>query len=217
MRINPLRTSGLIVFIVSLLALWGCSHTVVVPVAPRMDLRSFGPIGIVEFASNADPALDRYATQQFQDHVQGANPGIPILELGSRAAVLAAIGADQFDADAIIKIGKKYRVNAVFVGDVVYSAPHTDFRVTDLGKLEGRARTEIRGDMSTKLMETQVGASVWSSSAWAKRQIGRISVSTEHGVSASMDDDNPRREMLPALAFHVTEDFRPTYVRRSAE
>ena len=211
-----MRTYAAFVILLALVVQWGCSHTVLVPVPPRMDLKSYGTLGIVEFASNSDPAINNYATQQFQEHVQGAYPGTPILELGNREAVLAAVGATQFDADAIAKIGKKYGVTAVFLGDIVYSEPKTDIRVTDINKLEGGVRTEVRGDMSTKLMETQSGSSVWSSSAWAKRQIGSVSLSTKRGVSATVGDSNPRKDMVPALILHLTQDFRPKLVRQRA-
>mgnify|MGYP001617255438 CR=1 FL=1 len=202
--------------VLTLLFLWGCSNTILVPVPPRMDLKKYGTIGLVHFTTNSDPALTTFATQQFQEHVQGAYPGTPILELGNREAVLAAVGATQFDADAIAKIGKKYGVTAVFLGDIVYSEPKTDIRLTDINKLEGGVRTEVRGDMSTKLMETQSGASVWSSSAWAKRQIGSVSLSTKRGVSATVGDSNPRKDMVPALILHLTQDFRPKLVRQRA-
>mgnify|MGYP000101641619 FL=1 len=211
-----MRTYAAFVILLALVVQWGCSRTILVPVPPRMDLKSYGTLGIIEFASNSDPAISNYATQQFQEHVQGAYPGTPILELGNREAVLAAVGATQFDADAIAKIGKKYGVTAVFLGDIVYSEPKTDIRVTDIKRLEGGVRTEIRGDMSTKLMETQSGASVWSSSAWAKRQIGSVSLSTKRGVSATVGDSNPRKDMVPALILHLTQDFRPKLVRQRA-
>ena len=211
-----MRTYAAFVILLALVVQWGCSRTILVPVPPRMDLKSYGTLGIIEFASNSDPAISNYATQQFQEHVQGAYPGTPILELGNRETVLAAVGATQFDADAITKIGKKYGVTAVFLGDLVYSEPKTDIRVTDIKRLEGGVRTEIRGDMSTKLMETQSGASVWSSSTWEKRQIGSVSLSTRRGVSATMGDSNPRKDMVPALIFHLTQDFRPKLVRQRA-
>ena len=209
-----MRPYAVFVMLLSLAVQWGCSKTVLVPVPPRMELKSYGTLGIVEFASNSDPAINSYATQQFQEQIQGAYPGTPILELGSRQAVLEAVGATQLDAEAMTKIGKKYGVSAVFVGDIVYSEPKTDLRLTDLTKLEGGVRTEVKGELSAKLMETKSGASVWSSSAWAKRQIGAVSVSTRQGVSASLGDTNPRKEMVPALVFHVTEDFRPKMVRQ---
>ena len=211
-----MRTYAAFVILLALVVQWGCSRTVLVPVPPRMDLKSYGTLGIVEFASNSDPAISNYATQQFQEHVQGAYPGTSIFELGNRETVLAAVGATQFDADAITKIGKKYGVTAVFLGDIVYSEPQTVIRLTDINKLEGGVRTQVRGDMSTKLMETQSGASVWSSSAWAKRQIGSVSLSTKRGVSATVGDSNPRKDMVPALILHLTQDFRPKLVRQRA-
>ena len=211
-----MRTYAAFVILLALVVQWGCSRTILVPVPPRMDLKSYGTLGIIEFASNSDPAISNYATQQFQEHVQGAYPETPILELGNRETVLAAVGATQFDADAITKIGKKYGVTAVFLGDLVYSEPKTDIRVTDIKRLEGGVRTEIRGDMSTKLMETQSGASVWSSSTWEKRQIGSVSLSTRRGVSATVGDSNPRKDMVPALILHLTQDFRPKLVRQRA-
>ncbi|WP_455371085.1 hypothetical protein [Petrachloros mirabilis] len=205
------------VLLLMFIALWGCTNTVLVPVPPRMDLKNYGTIGLVEFSSNSDTAINAYATQQFQEHVQGACPGTPLLELGSREAVLEAVGATRFDAETITKIGKKYGVSAVFLGEVAYSEPKTDVRINDIVKFDGGVRTEIRGDISGKLMETRSGASVWSSSAWARRQINGVSVSAERGVRATMGDSNPRKDMVPTLMFHLTEDFRPKMVRQKQQ
>lgn len=210
-----MRTYAALAMLLS--TLWGCSNTVLVTVPPRMDLKPYGTIGIVEFTSNSDPAINQFATQRFQEHVQSAYPGTPILELGTREAVLEAAGATQLDAEAITTIGKKYGVSAVFLGNIRYSEPNTDVRLIDITKLEGGVRTEIKGDISSKLLETKSGASVWSSSAWAKRQLGGVTVSGKNGVSASMRDSNPRKDMVPALLFHLTEDFRPTSVRQKKE
>jgi hypothetical protein len=177
-----------------------------------MDLKSYGTLGIVEFASNSDSTINTYATRQLQAQIQAAQPGTPFLELGSRETVLAAVGANQFDVDTLKKIGHKFGVAAIFVGDIAYSEK-TDVKVTDITKVQGGVRTEVRGDISSRLLETRTGASVWSSSAWAKRQVGRLSVS-EQGVSGGMSNSNPREEMVPALVKHLTQDFRPGSVRR---
>ena len=200
--------------LLSCAVLWGCSTTELVSVPPRMDLKSYGTLGIVEFASNSDSTINTYATRQFQEHIQAAQPGTPFLELGSREVVLAAVGGKQLDVDTLKKIGNKYGVAAIFLGDIAYSEPKTDVKLTDVTKLEGGVRTEVRGDISSRLMETRTGASVWSSSAWARRQIGSLSVSAEQGVSGGMSNSNPREEMVPALVFHITQDFRPTSERR---
>jgi hypothetical protein len=212
-----MRVYPVLVLLLSLVVQWGCTQTVLVPVSPRMDLKNYGTLGIVQFASNSDPAINSYATQQFQEQVQGAYPGKPILELGNRETVLAAVGASQLDAEAITKIGQKYGVSAVFLGDIAYSEPTTNFRIKDIAKLQGAVRTEVRGDLSTKLMETKLGASVWSSSAWATREIGSVSLSTKRGVNTTVGDTNPRKAMVPALIYHATEDFRPKFVRQRVQ
>ncbi len=203
--------------LLSLAMLWGCSSTVLVPVPPRMDLKSYGTLGIVEFASNSDRIINVHATRKFQEQIQSAQPGTRFIELGNRETVLAAVGGRQLDADALTKIGEKYGVTAIFLGDIVYSDPKTSVKISDLTKLEGGVRAEVRADISSRLVETRTGASVWSSSAWVRRQIGRLNVSAERGVSGATSTSNPREEMMPALVYQLTHDFRPSSVRQPAK
>ena len=196
--------------------LGACSHTVVVPVPPKMDLKGYGPVGIVDFSSNSEQVLSERATRQFQEQVQSAQPGTRFVELGDRQQLLSAIGAKQFDAPALRRIGAKYGVSAVFIGDLAYSEPRTDIKVSDITRLEGGVRTEVRGDISARLLETASGASVWSMSGWARRQMGAVHVSAERGVTGGMNGGNPREEMVPALVNEITQDFRQTYVRQPA-
>jgi len=212
-----MRTYAPITLLLLLALLSGCSRTMLVPVPPRMDLRTYGTVGIVEFASNSERAVNAHATRQFQEQVQAAQPGTRFIDLGDRQTLLAAIGGRQLDVDALKKIGEKYGVAAVFLGDIAYSEPRTDVKIADLQKLEGGVRTEVRGDISSRLMETATGASVWSSSAWARRQLGGVNVSAEHGVSGSVSKSNPRDEMVPALVYQLTHDFRPSSVRQPAQ
>jgi hypothetical protein len=212
-----MRTYAGFTLLLSLAMLWGCSSTVLVSVPPRMELKSYGTLGIVDFGSNSDNVINVHATRQFQEQIQTAQPGTRFIELGNREAVLAAVGGRQLDVDALRKIGEKYGVAAIFLGDIAYSEPKTDVKVTDLTKLEGGVRAEIKGDISSRLVETRTGASVWSNSAWERRQIGRLSVSAEHGVNAGMSKSNPREEMVPALVYRLTHDFRPTSVRQPAK
>jgi len=193
----------------------GCSSTVLVTVPPRMDLKGYGTLGVVDFTSNSGLGSAR-ATQQLQEQIQSAQPGTRFIELGSRETLLAAVGRNQLDADAAKRIGKKYGVDAVFLGEIAYSDPKTDVRVNDLTKLDAGLRTEVRGDISARLVETASGASVWSNSGWVRRQLGRLNVS-ENGVSGSMSKSDPREEMVPALVYQLTYDFRPTTERRPAK
>jgi hypothetical protein len=147
------------------------------------------------------------------EQVQQAQPGTRFIELGDRDALLAGTGARQLDAAALKQIGQKYGVAAVFVGELVYSEPTVDVKLMDVSKLQGGVRAEMKGDISSRLLETATGASVWSSSAWARRQIGGVQVS-DHGVSGAMRQGNPQEAMLPTLVHHLTHDFRPSTARQ---
>jgi hypothetical protein len=210
-----IRTVASALAFASLLA--ACSKTVLVTVPPRLELKGYGTLGIVEFASNAERGVNVQATRQFQEQVQAAQPGTRFVELGSRDALLASVGGKDLDPATLRRIGEKYGVAAVFVGDIVYSEPKADLKVADLTKLDAGVRAEIRGDISSRLLETSTGASVWSNSAWVRRQIGQLSVSAERGVSGAVGKTNPRQEMVPALVHHLTQDFRPSSVRQSAK
>jgi hypothetical protein len=189
---------------------------VLVSVPPRVDLKGYGTLGIVDFGSNSSGAVNARATQQLQEQIQAAQPGTRFIELGSRDAVLAAVGRNQLDADAAKRIGKKYGVDAVFLGEIAYSDPKTDIRVNDLAKLDAGLRTEVKGDISARLVETASGAGVWSNSGWVRRQVGHVNVS-EYGVSGAMTKSDPREEMVPALVYQLTHDFRPTTERQPAK
>lgn len=207
---------SLLSLLASLALLFACSKSVLVSVPPRMELNRYATLGIVEFASSAEPALGARAARQLQEKIQAAQPGTRFLELGERDAVLASVGAKQLDPAALKRIGEKYGVAAVFVGELAYSQPTMEVKLMDLTKLEGAARSEVKGEISSRLLETASGASVWSRSAWARRQIGGVNVSSEQGVSGAIRQGNPREAMLPALVYELTHDFRPSTTRQPA-
>ncbi|HTF14453.1 MAG TPA: hypothetical protein VK643_07270 [Burkholderiales bacterium] len=198
----------------------GCagSRYVTVRVPPEVDLRSYPAIGIIEFASNADAAINRYATQRFQSSVQSAQPGTRLVELGTAESVLAAIGARQLDADAVRKIGARFGVAALFDGNIKFSEPKVNVRgITDLAMAQGGARAEMRGDMFARLVETRTAASVWSNSSWVTKQLAGVNVSSDGGIAGTVRTSNPREEMVPALVREVTTGLRESTVRRRVD
>lgn len=209
-----------IVLLSALVTLAGCSSpkTVLVPVPPRVQLQQYGTLGLVAFDSNGNPAVSARVTREFESSVQAAQPGTRIVDLGSRGDVLASVGARQFDQQALRRIGEKYGIDAIFVGSLTYSEPKkADVNLADITKLEGSVRVEVRGDIDSKLVETRSGASVWSSSAWARRPVGQLNVSADQGVSGGLRSANPREEMVPALVLHLTQDFRASTVRQRVD
>ena len=101
----------------------GGARYVTVQVPPEVNLLGYETIGVIEVGSNADGAINRYATERFQSTIQSAQPGTRLVELGSMESVLGAVGARELDADAVRKIGTRYRVAAVFEGQITYTEP----------------------------------------------------------------------------------------------
>jgi hypothetical protein len=182
-----------------------------------VDLAAYGTVGIIEFTSNHGSAVEARATRQFQEQIHAAQPGARILELGSREAVLAAVGRGQLDVEAYKKIGQQYGVKAVFVGEVVYSEPKFDVRVPTGAQGQAGVRATIRADASGRLVETATGAGVWSDSSWATREVARVSLSPTYGVSGGTSTSSPHEEMVTALVRYLAEDFRPGYVRKRVD
>ena len=208
------------VLLSALVAIVGCSSskTVLVSVPPRVQLQEYGTLGLVAFDSNAHPSVTARVTREFESSVHAAQPGTRIVDLGSRSDLLASVGARQFDPQALRRIGEKYGIDAIFVGNLRYSEPKkADVSLADISKLEGSVRVEVRGDIDSKLLETRSGASVWSSSAWARRPVGQLNVSADQGVSGGLRSANPREEMVPTLVLHLTEDFRARTVRQRVD
>jgi hypothetical protein len=190
----------------------GGGQYVNVDVLPRFDVASLGPVGLIEFTSNADPTVNQYATQQFQQRLLAAQPRARVVELGPMQSVLAAVGSSRLDGEAIKRIGRKYEVAGVFHGNVAYGEPVMDVDVRDISNLRGSMHYTLRGDLYSTLAETKSGASVWSSSAWSQRQFGGVAVSP-NSINTANKSENPRRDMIPGLINRVTEDFRGTVVR----
>jgi len=199
------------------LVLGACAQpTVLVTVPPRVDLARYPTLGIVDFISAPERELGARAARQLVEHVQAGQPGTRFIELGDRDALLASVGSRQLDPRTLKKIGEKHGVAAVFIGELAYTEPAMDVKIIDLTKLEGGVRADVKGEISARLIETATGASVWSRSTDARRQIGGVRVSADQGVSGAMRGSNPREAMLPSLVYQLTHDFRPMTVRQPA-
>ena len=203
--------------VLALLALFlgACAQpTVLVTVPPRVDLARYPTLGIVDFTSAPERELGVRAARQLVEQVQAGQPGTRFIELGDRDTLLASVGSRQLDPRTLKKIGEKHGVAAVFIGELAYTEPRVDVKVSDLTKLQGGVRADMKGEISARLVETATGASVWSCSTDARREIGGVRVSADQGVSGGMRGSNPREAMLPALVYQLTHDFRPTTVRQ---
>ncbi len=191
-----------------------CSSSRMVQIPPRMDLRSYGTVGMIEFSSNADEDLRQGASREFLTALQDAQPGVPVLELGSEQHVLRSLPAGALDPSAIRGIGEKYQVDVFLYG--VLETKEVKPRVSIGSTMESlTAAAEVEGSLSAKLFDTQSGATLWSTLAQGKETLGSVSVSSEEGLP-EIGVNHPESaldRLVHALVSRATRDFRPSWVR----
>lgn len=194
------------------LALSACSTKVLVP--PRVDLSAYESIGIVEFTSNSHADLEGFATRSFMQTVQSAQPGARILELGDERRVLQAIGQEELDFEAIRAIGEKYRVDAVMTGHLEVTDVRPRVNLSTVLK-SMKVAAEVEGGLSTKLLETRTGATVWTSSARGKESVAQVSVA-RNGPSnlGAGDRESAYGRLVRTLVTRVTPDFWARYEKQ---
>lgn len=214
-----MRTLSLpLISVAAMLAmLSACSKTVTVEVPPRVDLSEWPVIGVVEFTSEMNKSLSHEATQKFIMHLQSAQPGVRILELGEHNQLLESVRRTRMDPDAIKVIGDKYGVQAVFTGNLQVAEASPDVSFTrDLSSASAGA--SIKGALDAKLQETSTGATVWTNGAHGKWSIGGLTFGGK-GISdvEYTNPDDKYDEMLKELVEVATNDFRPTYEKRKVD
>jgi hypothetical protein len=150
-----------IVLAITFSLLFGCSHTEKVRVPPRVELKPYSYIGVVEFSTNAEDNLGPYVTQNFIQHVQSAQPGTRILELGSEEQILRAVERKKLDLETIKLIGNKFNVDAVIVGHLEVSEIIPKVNVFTMPE-SLNASADVEALLSTRLLETGRGATLWT-------------------------------------------------------
>ena len=209
MRRNLLRGLWLLLLGVALSACGGKKITVEVP--PHIDLSTMGTIGVIAFDVQSDVPLPGDMTLKFIQHMQAAQPGVPVLELGSQADVLREVGFDSLDTEAVKAIGKKYGVDTLLTGtlEVTQSVPDVTFgqSLTSMS-----AATYVRGNLDARLRQTRTGATLWSNGANGKWKLAGVDLASGSLPSIGINNSEDKyKKMLQDLAQVGTADFRSTY------
>ena len=86
MTLNRIGVLCVLLLTVTLVACGGKKVTMEIP--PQINLATLGTIGVVAFDVQSDENLPGDITLKFIQHLQSAQPGVPILELGGQANIL---------------------------------------------------------------------------------------------------------------------------------
>jgi hypothetical protein len=205
LRPRYMITAAMLVFL-------ACGPKVMVP--PNVDLAVFESVALVHFTSNAEGNLADYARQRFLQIVTASQPEARIIEVGSQEEVLAAVGADKMDVRAVKAIGEEYDVDAIITGnlDVSDVRPHVSLSLdfTAMG-----VEADIEASLTTKLLDTYDGATVWTSSARGRERVANINVlSGGHFYFGADDPADAYGGLVDGLVDDVTYDLRVRYERQ---
>ncbi len=172
-------------------------------VAPMVDLAPHTRIGIVTFtAQGASGSLSAFATQRFAEQMLRAQPGTEILELG---AVVGPI-----DAAMARRLGEQHKVKTVVIGVLTVSDVRP--KITILGGLSASAEATVA--LATKLVSTESGATLWAQSTRARETLAALTLVNGEAVFGSKDPQDAYGDIVDALVWTLTQDFRSTYVRQ---
>lgn len=197
---------------VATLALLACGPKVMVP--PNVDLAVFDSIAIIDFTSNAEGNLVHYTMQKFLEIVTASQPEARIIEVGTEKEVLAAVGADRMDLEAVMAIAEQYGVEGIITGDLEVSdmKPHVSISLefASMG-----VEADVEASLTAKLYDSFDGATVWTSSARGRETVANVNVLT--GGSIYFDADDPAKaygKLVDGLLDEVTYDLRVRYERQ---
>jgi hypothetical protein len=191
----------------------GCAEKgppVLIP--PKLDLARYPTIGIVEFDATGPAELGPLATREFVAALHDAQPGTPVLELGSAARAFGPAAGATPDPEAIRAVAARTQIDAIVLGAIVERK--TKPRVAlDAGGLA--ASTQLLGTLDVRVLDARTGATVWSTAVRSEVPVAALGVAR---VGVPRVDATPVEEARVALVQHLVDeacfDLRPRWVRR---
>ncbi len=203
---------GLCIAIVLMAVALSCGPRVMVP--PKIDLKQYEVLGIIEFSSSHEGKLGPLATRKLMEAARKDQGMVRIVELGSEADVLKAVERDRLDQTAFMALGEKHQVSTIITGRLVVSDVRPDITITPGFGLMNFA-AEVDASLDAQMVETATGASIWSSSASETKRVGDVSIfGGKHFAFDAEDPDKAYSKLVDALVEEVTKDFRNTWKRK---
>ena len=181
-----------------------CSSSKVL-VPPRVDLRSYGTIGLVSISSTPEQELGNLASQELLTAIQSAQPGVPVLELGDEGKLLAELGRPTIDPETVRAIGKAYKVDAVVFGTL--TAKDVEPRISLDTSIGVQAKAEVEGNLVARLCEVQSGATLWTRSAAAREPVAQVRVGRGGLAGGGGGVGEAHDRLVQSLVAHVADDF----------
>jgi hypothetical protein len=189
-----------------------CGKKVMIP--PRINLKEYEVIGMIQFKCSNEGKLASLATRRFKQSIREDQGMVRIVDLGTEKEVLKTIGRNKLDRASFQLIGEKHNVRTIFVGNLNISDIRPDI---DIGLIlkSMNINAEVDAELDVQMIETSTGASLWNGSASATRRIGGVSIIETKFFSFDAEDpDQAYGELIDVLVDYLSTDFRVRWVRQ---
>ncbi len=201
MKLSALLMGGILLF-------WACSPKVLLP--PRIDLRPYGTLGMIELSSNTQGTLAPYTSQKILHSLQDAQPGTLVVELGTLQNALGSVGRSALDIETIKALGSKYGVGGIITGTLEVGKVKPSIHIaSSLSTLNVSAYVEAM--LSAKLVETNSGATVWTNAAQGRENVASVSLMGGDPVFNAKDPDKAYGQLVHHLVSSICNDFWSHY------
>lgn len=200
--------------VLSLVLLSGCASAPParqVWVGPRVDLKPYEIIGMVEFTSASKGKLAGLTTRRFAEAARRDQNMIRMVDVGTKPAALASVGLAQWNAGSCRAVGRKHNARTLFVGTLTMSNVRPSVQLSALFK-SGQVTAQVDATLEVEMIEAETGASIWSRSASATRTLGQVSVFG--GKDFVFDADDPERaygDLVDFLVSRVAADLQGSW------
>lgn len=183
----------------------GCGGPKVL-VPPRIDLKPYGTLGMIQFESSSKGNLAEYTSQKVLSALQEAQPGTPVVEIGTLESALHAVDRTSLDLETIKLLGSKYGVGAIITGklDVKKVKPSVNIAtiITDLS-----VSAYVEATLTAKLVETANGATVWTNSEQGREKIASVGLTGGEPFFNAKDPEKAYGNLVKRLIRVISDDF----------
>jgi hypothetical protein len=200
--------------LLSLVVLSGCASNPParrIWVAPRVDLKQYETIGMVEFTSTSKGELASLATRRFAEAARRDQDMLRMIDIGSQKVALASVSQSRWSPESCRAIGRKHGVKTMFHGTLTVSSVRPSVQVSTLFR-SGGVSALVDAELEVQMIETEKGASIWSRSATATRTLGEVSAfgGKDFAFNAA-DPESAYGELVDALVSQVARDLQGSW------
>jgi hypothetical protein len=203
-----------LIAVLPLMLLLGCASSPPVRrvwVGPRVDLKPYEMIGMMEFTSTSKGKLAALTTRRFAEAARRDQDMLRMVDVGPKQAALASVGMDRWNPESCRAVARKHGVRTLFHGTLTLSGVRPNVQISALFR-SGQVSAQVNATLEVEMIEGETGASIWSRSASATRTVGQVSVFG--GKDFVFDADDPERaygDLVNFLVNSVAADLQGSW------